>query len=140
MYTCSTGKFSQYFEDHHFKLKLNRNAGWYKRLILFCTLVTFGIFLSKKHLWNKRAFIFLEKVLAAKIYLIYFLDKNPQKSPLCLSMSLSCTTNWWENEAQSKSAWYQKVQIKALPDITSGPEVWQFFKIRTVWKLDVFLP
>ena len=33
MYTCSTGKFSQYFEDHHFKLKLNRNAGWYRRLI-----------------------------------------------------------------------------------------------------------
>ena len=31
---------------------------------------------------------------------------------------------------------------RALPDITSGPEVRQIFKVRTVWKpdLDVFLP
>ena len=31
---------------------------------------------------------------------------------------------------------------RALPDITSGPEVRQIFKIRTVWKPepDVFLP
>ena len=29
---------------------------------------------------------------------------------------------------------------QALPDITSGPEVRQIVKIRTVWKLDVFLP
>ena len=104
MYTCSTCKFSQYFEDHHFKLKLNRNAGWYKRLILFCTLVTFGIFcpnsICEKNLgankwktwnqrhycyfnfkswWNKRAFIFIKKNLAPKIYLICFLDTNPQK-------------------------------------------------------------
>ena len=30
--------------------------------------------------------------------------------------------------------------LRALPDITSSPEVWQIFKIRNVWKLDVFLP
>ena len=29
---------------------------------------------------------------------------------------------------------------RAQPDITSGPEVRQFFKIRTVRKPDVFLP
>ena len=29
---------------------------------------------------------------------------------------------------------------RALPDITSGPEVWQIFKIRTVQKPDIFLP
>jgi hypothetical protein len=29
---------------------------------------------------------------------------------------------------------------RALPDITSGPEVGQIFKIRTVQKPDVFLP
>ena len=29
---------------------------------------------------------------------------------------------------------------RALPDITSGPEVWQISKIRTVRKPDVFLP
>ena len=29
---------------------------------------------------------------------------------------------------------------RALPDITSGPEVQQNVKIRTDWKLDVFLP
>ena len=28
----------------------------------------------------------------------------------------------------------------ALPDITSNPEVRQIFKIRTIWKPDVFLP
>jgi hypothetical protein len=31
-------------------------------------------------------------------------------------------------------------EIRALPDITSGPEVRQIFKIRTVRKPDVFLP
>ena len=31
-------------------------------------------------------------------------------------------------------------QVRALPDITSGPEVWQIFKIQTVLKLDDFLP
>ena len=30
--------------------------------------------------------------------------------------------------------------FRALPDITSGPEVRQILKIRTVRKLDVFLP
>ena len=30
--------------------------------------------------------------------------------------------------------------FRALPDITYGPEVWQIFKIGTVWKPDVFLP
>ena len=29
---------------------------------------------------------------------------------------------------------------RAQPDITSGPEVWQIVKIRTVQKPDVFLP
>ena len=29
---------------------------------------------------------------------------------------------------------------RALPDITSGPEVWKIVKIRTDWKLNVFLP
>ena len=29
---------------------------------------------------------------------------------------------------------------RALPNITSGPEVWQIFKIRTVRKPDIFLP
>ena len=29
---------------------------------------------------------------------------------------------------------------RALPDITYGPEVRQIFKIRIVWKADVFLP
>ena len=32
------------------------------------------------------------------------------------------------------------INYRALPDITSNPEVWQIFKIRTVWKPDVFLP
>ena len=32
------------------------------------------------------------------------------------------------------------VWCRALPDIKSGPEVRQFFKIQTVQKLDVFLP
>ena len=30
--------------------------------------------------------------------------------------------------------------FRALPDITSGPKVWQIFKIRTFRKPDVFLP
>ena len=30
--------------------------------------------------------------------------------------------------------------IRALADITSGPEVQNFFKIRTVWTPEVFLP
>ena len=35
---------------------------------------------------------------------------------------------------------YWHPQSRALPDITSGPEVRQIFKIRTVRKPDVFLP
>ena len=34
----------------------------------------------------------------------------------------------------------RKVCFRALPDITSGPEVRQIFKIRTVRKPDIFLP
>ena len=34
----------------------------------------------------------------------------------------------------------EHLTYRALPDITSGPEVRQIFKIWTVWKLDVFLP
>ena len=29
---------------------------------------------------------------------------------------------------------------RVLPDITFGPEVQQIFKVRTVWKPDVFFP
>ena len=32
------------------------------------------------------------------------------------------------------------LSTRALPDITSSPEVWQVFKIRTIGKPDVFLP
>ena len=32
------------------------------------------------------------------------------------------------------------IKLRALPDITSGPEFRQIFKIRTVQKPDVFLP
>ena len=32
------------------------------------------------------------------------------------------------------------LSTRALPDITSSPEVWQVFKIRTVGKPEVFLP
>ena len=35
---------------------------------------------------------------------------------------------------------FYQINSRALPDITSGPEVRQIFKIRTVWKPDVFLP
>ena len=33
-----------------------------------------------------------------------------------------------------------ETRIRVLPDLTSGPEVRQIFKIRTYWKLDIFLP
>ena len=80
MNTCSTGKFSQYFEDHHFKLKLNRNAGWYKRPYtgyFWYFFVQKAFVKNLKSWWNKRDFIFLKKILAAKI--IYSLVTNPQK-------------------------------------------------------------
>ena len=35
---------------------------------------------------------------------------------------------------------HDRGQVRAQPDITSGPEVRQIFKIRTVRKPDVFLP
>ena len=34
----------------------------------------------------------------------------------------------------------QSLQLRALPDITSNPEVRKFFEIRAVRKPDVFLP
>ena len=34
----------------------------------------------------------------------------------------------------------EHLTCRALPDITSGPEVRQIFKIWTVWKPDIFLP
>ena len=72
MYTCSTCKFSQYFEDHHFKLKFIRNARQYKRLVLFLTLVAFGNFCPKNiptlgtkkwKIWNQRHYILLFQFL-----------------------------------------------------------------------------
>ena len=36
--------------------------------------------------------------------------------------------------------WVTWLNSRALPDITSGPEVWRIFKVRTVRKPDFFLP
>ena len=46
---------------------------------------------------------------------------------------LAYSANFWQ-------CTYVMTVNRALPDITSGPEVRQIFKIRTVWKLNVFLP
>ena len=40
----------------------------------------------------------------------------------------------------AKPRFSKVVCSRALPDITSGPEVWKIVKIRTDWKLNVFLP
>ena len=48
------------------------------------------------------------------------------------------TVNPLEN--RKKKIKLLKIYISALPDITSGPEVRQIFKIQTVRKPDVFLP
>ena len=58
--------------------------------------------------------------------------------------------SWWSHSKavspRKESLWsffcdiVQKLWSRALPDITSGPEVRQIFKIRTVRKPDVFLP
>ena len=47
MYTCTDREFSQYFQDHHFKLKLNRNAARYRFLSKFAHWLLFKTFVQK---------------------------------------------------------------------------------------------
>ena len=45
----------------------------------------------------------------------------------------------WNHLMSKSKDLFLPSQCRVLPDITSGPEVRQIVKIRTVWKLDVFL-
>ena len=83
MDTRSTGKFSEYFQDHHFKLKLRKNAAPYK-FVIFCTLGDFW-FSSKKYLRQVKNL----KIIFTKVISILKVDETIV--PKCFPIFLCCT-------------------------------------------------
>ena len=68
-----------------------------------------------------------------------YISSNPLLK-LDLSLWISAMGAWSDEILIGQRLMNQKYpRYRALPNITSGPEVQQFFKIQTVWKPDIFL-